>query len=202
MSDNGKLLPSELAPIAQGELAIANYCAASWNAMNVEARALGCELLPTGSRSSYRTYEEQEALYQDYLNGTGNLAAVPGTSNHGEGLAVDVATQDMRSMIDHIGKPYGWSKETSDAPSEWWHLKYLSGVWSGNDPGPYGSPLTEEDVMDICCGVADNGNFHVFLVDKEGDIWFTWQGKGKANWQGGQTGKSIAAFSFFAPAPK
>jgi hypothetical protein len=39
--------------------------------------------------SANRTRAEQEVLYQKYLNGTGNLAAKPGTSNHESGLAID-----------------------------------------------------------------------------------------------------------------
>lgn len=41
--------------------------------------------------SGFRTYAEQAALYEAYLNGTGNLAAPPGTSNHEGGEAVDVS---------------------------------------------------------------------------------------------------------------
>ncbi len=40
--------------------------------------------------SGHRSYDEQAALYQKYLNGTGNLAARPGTSNHESGNAADV----------------------------------------------------------------------------------------------------------------
>ena len=137
MAANGKLPASALAPIAGGQLA--KQAAAAWNAMNVEARKRGVELRPTGSKSSYRTYAQQVELYNLYLAGKGALAAVPGTSNHGLGVAVDVATQQMRSTIDSIGAKFGWAKRWSDAPSEWWHLKYKSGVWSGRDPGPTGT---------------------------------------------------------------
>ncbi len=40
--------------------------------------------------SGHRSYEKQAELYQAYLNGTGNLAAKPGTSNHEHGGAADV----------------------------------------------------------------------------------------------------------------
>lgn len=40
--------------------------------------------------SGFRSRQEQEVLYQKYLNGTGNLAAKPGTSNHESGNAADV----------------------------------------------------------------------------------------------------------------
>ncbi len=106
--------------------------------MNAHARRLGVELYPTGSMSSYRTYAQQVYLYNEYRAGRGSLAATPGTSNHGWGLAVDVATMEMRSTIDRIGRVYGWSKEWSDAQSEWWHLKWLVGSWRGVDVGQSG----------------------------------------------------------------
>ena len=40
--------------------------------------------------SGFRTHEEQQALYAQYLSGTGNLAAVPGSSRHESGRAADV----------------------------------------------------------------------------------------------------------------
>lgn len=40
--------------------------------------------------SGHRSREEQAELYQKYLNGTGNLAAPPGQSNHEHGGAADV----------------------------------------------------------------------------------------------------------------
>ena len=42
-----------------------------------------------GIESSFRSRAEQEKLYAAYQNGTGNLAAKPGTSNHESGLAID-----------------------------------------------------------------------------------------------------------------
>lgn len=137
MASNGNLPASDLAPIAGGQLA--KSAAAGFNAMNVESRKrYGVELRPTGSMSSYRTYAQQQYLYDLYLSGRGNLAAIPGTSNHGWGLAVDFATPQMRSIVDSIGAKYGWSKSWSDAPSEWWHIRYASGHYSGPDPGPSG----------------------------------------------------------------
>lgn len=136
MAENGKLPPATLAPIKLGQLR--KDAAAGFNAMNVEARRLGVELYPTGSKSSYRTYAQQQELWALYQSGRGNLAARPGTSNHGWGTAVDFATQAMRAMVDRIGAKYGWSKQWSDAPSEWWHVLYQAGHYSGPDPGPEG----------------------------------------------------------------
>jgi len=111
---NGRLPDSVLAPIAGGRLR--KDAAAAWNAMNVEARKQGVELRPTGSRSSYRTYAEQLGFWELYQQGRGALAARPGTSNHGWGLAVDVPTVAMQNMINRIGAPFGWQKAWSDAP--------------------------------------------------------------------------------------
>jgi hypothetical protein len=140
MASNGNLPQSDLAPIAGGQLAKA--AAAGFNAMNVESRAkYGVELRPTGSMSSYRSFSQQQYLYNLYLSGNGNLAAIPGTSNHGLGIAVDFATPQMRSIVDSIGAKYGWSKSWSDAPSEWWHIRYEGGHYNGPDPGPDGKAL-------------------------------------------------------------
>jgi hypothetical protein len=190
MASNGRLPPSDLGPIAQGQLR--KDAAAAWNAMNVEARRRGVELLPNGSKSSYRTYAQQVELYALYKAG-GNLAAVPGNSNHGWGLAVDVATPAMRAMIDHIGPPFGWSKEWSDAPSEWWHLKYREGTYRGPDPGPYGEPTPAPppeyqpsnviyitpppggDVAQIAVMQNKDGRIEVFVLKDSGEVFHKWQ---------------------------
>lgn len=171
--------------------------------MNVEARKLGVELLPTGSRSSYRSYQQQVDLWNDYQAGRGNLAARPGTSNHGLGLAVDVASQAMRGMIDRIGRKYGWAKDWSDAPSEWWHLKYRAGVWSGSDPGPKGAPpaVVEAARGDLVSVVSATDVLHVFAEAPDGSIWYSWQRSGETSWQGGKTGVSPAGLTRFAPKP-
>lgn len=121
MASNGKLSKSELAPIPGGELR--KDAAAAWNAPGGPADA---GLRPTGSRSSYRTYDEQVELYKLYQEGRGALAAIPGTSNHGWGIAVDLAEQWMRDWMDAHGAKYGWRK--TEALSEWWHMNFVGGV--------------------------------------------------------------------------
>lgn len=200
MSTNGQLPQSDLAPIAEGWLR--KDAAAAWNAMNIQARQQGLELYPTGSKSSYRTLAQQKDLYALYLTGRGNLAAKPGTSNHGWGLAVDLATPAMRATVDRIGRAYGWAKEWSDAQSEWWHIKWREGVWSGPDPGPYGEPKlaavtlpqTPEGTMALAVGTMKDGRFEVFVETKTGEIFHAWQAK-EGGWAGAQKGKSNAAWS-------
>lgn len=122
-----------LAPIAGGRLR--NDAAAAWNAMNVLARKrYGVTLLPTGPNSSYRSYAVQVYFFRTMRRG---MAAPPGSSNHGLGIAVDVRTRQMRAIIDRIGAPYGWAKWWSDAPWEWWHLRWRAGVWHKPKPSKY-----------------------------------------------------------------
>jgi Putative peptidoglycan binding domain/D-alanyl-D-alanine carboxypeptidase len=117
---NGKLSKSELAPIPEGELAIA--AAAAWNAPGGPADA---GLRPSGPRSSYRTFAEQEELWATYKAG-GNLAAEPGKSNHGLGIAIDVPDTWMQSWIKEHGAEFGWKK--TEAMSEPWHFNFVGGV--------------------------------------------------------------------------
>ena len=197
MAENGKLPPEALRPIAQGQLEI--HAAAAWNAMNQEARSLGVELLPTGSMSSYRTYAQQVYLYGEYRAGRGSLAAIPGQSNHGWGLAVDINGPQGWSMVAKIGAKYGWQKQWSDAPSEPWHHKYTAGHYSGPDPGPEGAdapaPIPElpEDTMAIAVATMRDGRFEVFVETGKGEVFHAWQAK-EGGWAGAQKGKTNAAW--------
>src|SRR5688500_10749736 len=82
MSENGKIPDSELAEIPGGRLT--KEAAANWLAMRQKGgQELGVWIAPIGPRGSYRTYDEQVYFWQLYQSGKGNLAARPGTSNHG-----------------------------------------------------------------------------------------------------------------------
>jgi hypothetical protein len=122
VSANGRLINSELSPIGNGYF-LANAAAAAFNAMSVEAHRRWGKTISV--ISAYRTYDKQVYLWNhvEHAHDT-NWVARPGTSNHGWGLAVDLQTQWGRWAVDHIGKMYGWSKGCSDAPVEWWHIKY------------------------------------------------------------------------------
>ena len=84
----------------------------------------GVDLYPGGPLSAYRTYDQQSYLYNLYLSGQGAPANPPGTSTHELGVAVDVADETMRGVIDQIGSIYGWA---ATIPSEWWHVQYVGG---------------------------------------------------------------------------
>ena len=115
-----------LAPIWSpwGTLYLAPAAAAGWDAMRAESlRLYGTDLYPDGTLSAYRTWDQQAYLYDLFLAGAGAPANPPGSSSHETGLAVDVATPEMRWVVDQIGAAYGWGK--IHAPGEWWHVDYL-----------------------------------------------------------------------------
>jgi murein DD-endopeptidase MepM/ murein hydrolase activator NlpD len=111
-------------PSPYGTLYLAAAAAGAWNAMRDESlRLYGQDLYPSGTLSAYRTYDQQAELYNLYLSGQGPPANPPGTSSHELGTAVDVATPEMRWVVDQIGYQYGWGKV--HGPYEWWHVDYL-----------------------------------------------------------------------------
>lgn len=74
---------------------------------------------PIQVNSAYRSNEEQAALYQAYLNGTGNLAAPPGQSNHNHGAAVDVnLTARQRELAPQFGLGFPVGGED-------WHMELV-----------------------------------------------------------------------------
>jgi LAS superfamily LD-carboxypeptidase LdcB len=107
-----------------GTLYLTAAAASAWNAMrDASLRLYGQDLYPSGTLSAYRTYDQQAELYNLYLSGQGAPANPPGTSSHELGTAVDVATPEMRWVVDQIGYQYGWGKV--HGPDEWWHVDYL-----------------------------------------------------------------------------
>ncbi|HLK99540.1 MAG TPA: M15 family metallopeptidase [Myxococcaceae bacterium] len=93
--------------------------------MRAAAAAAGVQLQ---LNSAFRAMEEQRELYQRYLNGTGNLAAKPGFSNHQGGIAVDIATGGTTS------RAYAWLAGNAErfgfvrtVPSEPWHWEFRPG---------------------------------------------------------------------------
>ena len=121
--------PSWTSPIycpscPNGEAYLASNAAYNWNAMRqASLDTYGIDLYPAGPFSAYRSYAQQLYLYSQSVSGAGSLAAVPGTSSHEYGSAVDLADPSMRTVIDQIGPTYGWAK--TEASSEWWHVNYV-----------------------------------------------------------------------------
>jgi LAS superfamily LD-carboxypeptidase LdcB len=85
-------------------------------------RRVGRSPYPLGRDSAYRSYRRQLYYWQLYQSGRGNLAARPGTSNHGIGKAVDVARPWMAQALKVRGARFNWRK--IEAFSEYWHWNY------------------------------------------------------------------------------
>jgi hypothetical protein len=125
---NGLIPPSALCPIGVGGHSLRCDAAAAYRAMSAAfAEAFG---RPVCITDSYRTYAGQVRLYGEKPA----LAAVPGTSNHGWGLAVDLCggidgfgTPQYAWMVANAGR-FGWLHPTWADPGngreEPWHWEY------------------------------------------------------------------------------
>jgi hypothetical protein len=131
---NGRIPRSALVAIPGGLLR--NDAALAWTEMRAEIiRRGGPPLAPTGPISSYRNFDGQ-VLMRNFWCGKGKCgnAAVPGTSNHGWGLAVDVATPQMEDWILRLGSRFGWSHAEGARVGESWHFTYVGGFVRTPDP--------------------------------------------------------------------
>jgi D-alanyl-D-alanine carboxypeptidase len=118
---NGSIPAEELSLFGQGNHRLQAEAAASWKNLVAAASTDGVDLKIT---DSYRSLAEQvdlvrrKGLYTD-----GGLAATPGTSNHGWGLAVD-ADVTNRTTADWLavnGPRFGW---VESVPREPWHWEF------------------------------------------------------------------------------
>lgn len=134
-SSNGRLPASELSDIPGGKLE--HNAARAWNDMyQYIGKMHGVWIRPTGPNSSYRTYAAQQYYWSLYQSGRGNVAAYPGTSNHGWGKAVDVATTTMAYYINKYGARFGWSHAEGARVGEWWHFTFVGGYTPPKNVNP------------------------------------------------------------------
>ena len=145
----GELDPSLLRKIeGKGQL---HHCAAdAYEAMDAAANAEGIDLSPTSAADTYRSLAVQEyGFYQRYTDdpkpalmkqkpriykgkawylkkGMAPMA-VPGTSNHNLGIAIDIkdASGARLEWLAKHAQSFGFSWEV--LPSEPWHLRYVAG---------------------------------------------------------------------------
>ena len=148
MASNGKLSNKNLAPITGGGY-LRKDAARAWNAFAKYIAKRGGHVSvsdsyrPVGKPGDLnRGTWSQWAAWEKYQQG-GNLAAQPGTSNHGLGLALDVPP-DTQMLIAKYGKDFGWNKSWSDAPSEPWHFKWAVGNYGAVEK--WANPMVGEVV--------------------------------------------------------
>ena len=124
---NGQLGDDELCPIGDGHQLRAD-AAATYVAMDEAFAATFGESLCISD--SYRSFGAQQSLYWQKPN----LAAAPGTSNHGWGMAVDLfcGIDDPGSAehawLDENGDDFGWVNPSWAQPGgsrpEPWHWEF------------------------------------------------------------------------------
>ena len=118
---NGQIPAQALTPLsAHPDHRLWRPAADAFDRMEADAAAQGVTL---GITDSYRTLSSQERLAEKKgLYSEGGLAATPGTSNHGWGIAVDLDLDDRaQSWMRENGWRYGF---VEDVPREPWHWTY------------------------------------------------------------------------------
>lgn len=151
---NGELPADILVDVGGGQFLVRD-AAWSWIDMRTAASRDGVLLVID---NAYRTLARQEELflarYVTYNTGSGEwhwwrgerwwrlpdaiTAAVPGTSNHGFGLAVDLLRTDAQvAWLTEHGAEHGWSGELESEP---WHWRRYAGDYQPPNPTPTEDP--------------------------------------------------------------
>jgi D-alanyl-D-alanine carboxypeptidase len=118
---NGRIPSTELSPIDGTSQRLWPPAARSFEAMRAAAAADGVTI---GITDSYRSYDAQvDVAARKGLYSQGGLAAVPGTSRHGWGMALDLDLDGTAQawMREHGGQ-YGF---VENVPRESWHWEYV-----------------------------------------------------------------------------
>lgn len=118
---NGNVPATALTPIRQSGHRLYAPAAAAWDGLVSAAAADGVSIRLT---DSYRSYDQQVDLAnRKGLYSEGGLAARPGTSNHGWGLAVDADVNDAGTLdwIRTNGPRFGFVEAV---PREPWHWEF------------------------------------------------------------------------------
>jgi len=127
-----------------------------------------------GINSAYRTKSDQDRIWADHCSnkpGTGkciktgeSAAAIPGTSNHGFGLAVDLANAGGTRINPHkTPKEWKWIQankykygfENIDNTGESHHYNYLGVVGGGNNTSSTMSSR-QKTINTTYCGLVNN----------------------------------------------
>lgn len=119
---NGNLPPGLLRRTVSGVM-LAAPAAEAFDRMVAAAAADGVRIAATDGYRDLATQRDLAARKGIY--GQGGLAAVPGTSQHGWGLAVDVTvTPAVDRWLEANAARFGWVRDT---PGEPWHLTWYPG---------------------------------------------------------------------------
>ena len=117
---NGKIPESALSPISGSSERMWGPAATQLNTLLADAKAAGVNISVT---DGYRDYDSQVALASSKgLYSQGGLAAEPGTSEHGWGLAVDLGLDaNSQAWMRQNASKYGFVEAV---PREPWHWEF------------------------------------------------------------------------------
>lgn len=117
---NGRVPESELSPINGSNQRIWGPAAEHLNRLLADAKAAGVTI---GITDGYRSYDSQVRVANEKgLYTEGGLAAKPGTSQHGWGLAVDLKLDpNAQAWMRQHAKEYGF---VENVPREPWHWEF------------------------------------------------------------------------------
>jgi zinc D-Ala-D-Ala carboxypeptidase len=121
---NGHVPAHALEEIGVGSHRLWGPAARAFRQLRADAAGLGITI---GVTSSYRSYESQvQVAAEKGLYSNGGLAATPGTSNHGWGMALDLDLDDRaQAWMRENAWRYGFAEDT---PREPWHWGYRARV--------------------------------------------------------------------------
>lgn len=156
--ENGKINPNLLRKLHGTSGALHHKAATAFNCLQMHAFFQSVDLQATSVADTYRSYERQERTFLSrysskpttrippvtrkwngkryWLNKGAAPSASPGTSNHGWGLAIDVAGASGARLAWMLGQSawaspvlqYGFSWEVASGPNaESWHIRYVCG---------------------------------------------------------------------------
>ncbi len=115
---NGRIPETALAPIGQGQHRLWAPAASAFRTMAEAAARDGVTIRVS---DSYRSFDEQAALAERKgLYSHGGLAAVPGTSNHGWGRALDLDTSGGTvEWLRANAARFGFHEDVAREPWHW-----------------------------------------------------------------------------------
>ena len=119
---NGVFTTANTDPIVGGRLW--PEAALTWSAMRAAFIADGgnpAHFHPGGPNSSARTIAAQRGFWASQPP----PAALPGTSNHGWGIAVDIPFPAAQAWLMRNCQRFGWSHDEGARVGEAWHFRYI-----------------------------------------------------------------------------
>ena len=125
---NGRLTSADLVPISgtwHGRGSLLPPAASAWETMREAAAADGIDLRAI---DTYRTWESQDRAHRRHLAGEKEANVLPaGTSEHGNGLAVDITNGSIIDRgdpewrwLDRNAARFGWHPISNEA----WHWEF------------------------------------------------------------------------------